>query len=105
LKNESLFPTCMGDNKADVSTGLDELREQIDGLDQTIFYALAERMKLADPIGEIKKDTRTPIHDPAREEQVIQRGIEYMRSQGVDDPDFVRKVYGAIFEASRRRQE
>jgi len=105
LKNESLFPTCMGDNKADVSTDLDALREQIDAADYRLLDALVERLNLAGPIGEIKKGQGAPIHDPVREEEVIQRGIAYMRERGADDPGLVREVYGIIFKASRARQE
>lgn len=56
---------------------LQELREQIDQVDQRLLELLNERAKWAHEVGELKKTQGAPIYRPEREAQVI----HYLQSQ------------------------
>ena len=47
------------------------LRERIDALDGQLLALLSERARLAQQVGEIKRDTGAPVYRPERERQVI----------------------------------
>ena len=56
---------------ADESTAPDErlapLRERIDALDGQLLALLSERARLAQQVGEIKRDAGAPVYRPERE--------------------------------------
>ncbi|HHE05524.1 MAG TPA: chloride transporter, partial [Epsilonproteobacteria bacterium] len=47
---------------------LDDLREQIDSIDDTLLKLYNERMELVHPVGELKNTTGAPIYRPEREQ-------------------------------------
>ena len=46
---------------------LDELRQQIDGIDSEIIRLFQDRMDISSKIAEYKRDNNLKIKDPARE--------------------------------------
>ncbi len=52
---------------------LDELREQIDALDDTLLKLYNERMELVDKVGALKNTTGAPIYRPEREQAILNR--------------------------------
>ena len=52
---------------------LDELREQIDTLDDTLLKLYNERMELVHQVGELKNTTGAPIYRPEREQAILNR--------------------------------
>ncbi len=52
---------------------LDELREQIDNLDDTLLDLYNERMELVHKVGELKNNTGAPIYRPEREQSILNR--------------------------------
>ena len=50
---------------------LNELRKEIDSIDDLILNKLNERMKLVEQIGKLKQTTGTPIYRPERERAII----------------------------------
>jgi chorismate mutase/prephenate dehydratase len=52
---------------------LDELRVNIDRVDDEILTLLNERMGYVHKVGELKNDTDAPIYRPEREQQIIDR--------------------------------
>ena len=52
---------------------LDELREKIDKLDDTLLKLYNERMELVDQVGEVKNTTGAPIYRPEREQAILNR--------------------------------
>jgi len=52
---------------------LDELREQIDTLDDTLLKLYNERMELVHKVGELKNTTGAPIYRPEREQAILNR--------------------------------
>ena len=77
---------------------LDELRSQIDRLDDQILTLLVNRAELVHQIGQLKKDAGLEIYSPEREEQLLQTLVE--RNKGRLQPQSIRAVYREIMSAS-----
>jgi len=52
---------------------LDELREKIDKVDDTLLRLYNERMELVHQVGELKNTTGAPIYRPEREQAILNR--------------------------------
>jgi chorismate mutase/prephenate dehydratase len=52
---------------------LDELREKIDSIDNTLLKLYNERMELVHKVGELKNTTGAPIYRPEREQAILNR--------------------------------
>ena len=52
---------------------LDELRENIDAIDDTLLKLYNERMELVHKVGELKNTTGAPIYRPEREQAILNR--------------------------------
>jgi len=81
---------------------LEELRSEIDGIDDELSGLLARRMALAAQVAAIKRETGAPVLQPERERAVLARLGERVR------PEYqpvIAKIYEAIFRASRELQE
>lgn len=52
---------------------LDELRENIDRIDDTLLILLNERMEHVHSVGELKNTTGAPIYRPEREQSILNR--------------------------------
>jgi chorismate mutase len=50
---------------------LEDLRKQIDEIDELIVSLLAKRMKIVKEIGRIKKENNLPVFDKSRWQEVI----------------------------------
>ena len=80
---------------------LEELRKELNGIDDKMSKLFNERMKVVEKIGEEKKNTVKAIFDPKRENDVLVR-----LSENVDEKyyPYLKKVYGTIFETSKACQ-
>lgn len=78
---------------------LDELRKQIDHLDEEILSLLNQRMDVVHQVGVLKKNTKAKIYRPEREKAIIDRldGI----SKGKMSRAAIEAVYLEIFAVSR----
>ena len=52
---------------------LDELRDKIDSIDDTLLELYNERMELVHKVGELKNTTGAPIYRPEREQAILNR--------------------------------
>lgn len=77
---------------------LQELRKQIDTIDNALLDLLNERARIAVAIGEIKKAENLELHSPAREREVIDRLTA--RNKGPIPQETIRAVYREIMSAS-----
>lgn len=77
---------------------LEQLREEIDRLDDQILPLLNRRAALAVEIGRIKKANGDPLHVPSRERDVINRLTAANR--GPMTPDIIGKIYKEIMAAA-----
>ena len=81
---------------------LDELRVEIDAIDDEIAPLLARRMAVALQVAEAKRQTGAPVFQKAREEAILARLGKGM------DPHYqpaLHVIYEAIFRVSRELQE
>ncbi len=82
---------------------MEELREKIDTLDNTIMEALTNRMKIIDEIGMYKKQNNITILQPDRWEKILTRVLEEARKNNLSE-ELVERVFKAIHQASIDRQ-
>jgi chorismate mutase len=80
---------------------LDDLRKDIDRLDEVIVRLLNERARVACEIGQVKKTKGVPVYQPDREKQVI----EHVRSIAVEGPlgsEAIARLFERIIDEARR---
>ena len=80
---------------------IQELRNQIDIIDDELVRLFAKRMDISKQVAEYKKENNLPIHVPAREREILQ---EVAKKSGTDLSDYTRVLYSMIFELSRSYQ-
>ena len=80
---------------------LDELRDDIDRVDEVLVRLLNERARVACEIGRIKKDLGIEVYQPEREKQVL----EHVRNVAVEGPlgaDAIARLFERIIDEARR---
>lgn len=82
---------------------LEQLRTQINELDESLLAILAERMKVSEAVGVCKKAHNLQVLQPARWEEVLRRAEARGRALGLDTA-FVTDLYKLIHQASIDRQ-
>lgn len=83
---------------------LEEIRKEIDKIDDGLLSLLAKRKSLAKEIAMIKKSKNMPILDKKREIWLIQRLKRKAKELGLDE-EFTIKLYQHILENSKKEQE
>lgn len=78
---------------------LEELRKEIDGLDDQIVEILNKRMELVKQVGEHKRTTKTSIYRPEREKAIIDRLVS--ESKGLLSRGAIEALFLEIFAVSR----
>lgn len=82
---------------------LNQLRQQIDQIDQHLLKLLNKRLKLAQKIGETKKIAQQPIFDPAREALLLKQLHD--KNRGPLSSRTLAAIYREILAASRSVQK
>ena len=80
---------------------LNELRGQIDQIDDQLVKLFGQRMEIAAQIADYKKENKLPILMPAREREKMQDVAE---KAGPDMANYTRVLYSMLFELSRSYQ-
>jgi len=86
-----------------VAQELENLRRQLDTIDQKIVSLLAKRQAKVEHVVKLKKTHNLPVYHPAREENLISR----LRNQGAEaglDSDYIEELYRRILRQSRVEQ-
>lgn len=83
---------------------LEDLRSQIDLIDKEVYQLLADRMNLAEKIGEYKKQNNITIYQQGRWSEILDKIMEKAGPLGLS-ARFVDKVLKAVHEESISRQE
>jgi chorismate mutase-like protein len=80
---------------------LDDLRRDIDRVDEVLVRLLNERARCACEVGELKKTLGLDVYQPEREKQVIEhvRGIAV---EGPLGPDAIARLFERIIDEARR---
>ena len=83
---------------------LDEVRKRIEAVDGEIIGCIAERMRLAEEVLEIKKEENLEIEDKTQNERVLNRAFEMARGYDLDAGS-VREIYEIILRMSIEYQK
>jgi chorismate mutase/prephenate dehydrogenase len=89
--------------EANALAGLEELRRDIDAIDERIVDLLAQRHKKVQRVVALKRAQRLPVYHPAREEDLISQRRAQAARAGLD-PDHVEELFRSILRQSRVRQ-
>ena len=93
------------DDKTDeYSQKMSKLRANIDVLDATLLDLLGKRMKVADEIGQVKKDANVAILQNNRWNEILGKMILEGEKKGLSE-EFVLKMFKAIHQESISHQE
>ncbi len=82
---------------------LEKLREQINHIDDELMQLLGQRMKLAEKIGEYKKDNSITILQTNRWNEILERAFKKGENLGLGK-DFITKYYDAVHMESINHQ-
>lgn len=88
---------------AQSTESLDDLRAQIDDIDNKLYELLALRMRVSDEIGLYKKEHNLTILQSTRYDKIIDRGVELGAKLDMSEA-FMRAYMEAVHEESIRRQ-
>ena len=83
---------------------LDELRQQLDQLDQQLLQIIAERQSTSREIARVKRATGYPTRDYGREREVMLGARSYAQNLGVS-PDVAETVMRLLIRSSLTTQE
>jgi chorismate mutase len=84
-------------------TALEKLRQQINQLDDELLEVLATRMKVAQKIGEYKKNNDITILQTNRWNEILNRAVAKGNKMGLSD-DFITKYMDAVHMESIQQQ-
>ena len=90
------------DNKNAVT--LEELRMQIDKLDDEVLQLMEQRMSVSEKIGTFKKEHNITILQSSHWNKLLKKRINEGLSKGLSE-EFVQKIYSAIHEESIQHQK
>lgn len=80
---------------------LDDLRGDIDRLDEVIVRLLNERARCVCEIGRIKKQQQVEVYQPDREKQVLEH-VRSVACEGPLGPDAIARLFERIIDEARR---
>jgi chorismate mutase / prephenate dehydratase len=78
---------------------LEDLRKEIDQIDDQLLILLSQRMKWVQSVGEVKNKTKSLIYRPEREKQIIER--LYVNNEGPLNKEAIEAIFLEIFAAAR----
>ena len=80
---------------------LDELRLEIDNIDDKLIELISQRMDVSAKIGEYKQKNNLPVHQPQREREKLNSVTDKTRD---DLKEYMRILYSSVFDVSRAYQ-
>ena len=80
---------------------LDDLRKDIDRVDEVLVRLLNERARCACEIGQLKKELGVEIYQPEREKAVLQH-VRTVATEGPLGPEAIGRLFERIIDEARR---
>ena len=80
---------------------LEDLRNDIDRVDEVLVRLLNERARCACEIGRIKKEQKVEIYQPEREKQVLEH-VKSVALEGPLEPEAIARLFERIMDEARR---
>lgn len=81
---------------------IDDLRKEIDAIDQELVLLFCKRMEVSSRIADYKREHNLPVYHPGREKEVLQKVAE---PAGSELKEYVQALYKEIFQLSKRYQK
>ena len=94
----------VNDSSDEFASKMTKLRANIDVLDSNLLDLLGKRMKVADEIGQVKKDANVAVLQNNRWNEILEKMVPAGSSKGLTE-DFVIKLFKAIHQESIEHQE
>jgi chorismate mutase-like protein len=82
-------------------SNLDDLRKNIDRVDEVLVRLLNERARCACEIGRLKKELGVEVYQPDREKQVLDH-VRGVAAEGPLGPDAIARLFERIIDEARR---
>src|ERR1041384_7324278 len=79
---------------------LDELREDIDRVDEVLVRLLNERARVAVEIGRVKQEQGIDVYQPEREKQVLAH-VRGVACEGPLGPEAIARLFERIIDEAR----
>jgi chorismate mutase len=79
---------------------LDDLRRDIDRVDEVLVRLLNERARCVCEIGRLKKELNVEVYQPDREKEVL-RHVREVASEGPLGPDAIGRLFERIIDEAR----
>ncbi len=92
------------DPETEYNTSLNNLRAQIDVVDNQILELLGKRMKVADGIGSLKKQKNVAVLQSKRWNEILGKMVLEGEDKGLSE-EFILKLFKAIHQESINHQE
>jgi chorismate mutase-like protein len=80
---------------------LDEIRRDIDRVDEVLVRLLNERARCVCEIGRLKKESGVEIYQPDREKDVLNH-VRTVATEGPLGPDAIARLFERIIDEARR---
>jgi len=80
---------------------LDDLRNDIDRVDEVLVRLLNERARVACEIGRLKKALGVEVYQPEREKQVLEH-VRGIAAEGPLGPEAIARLFERIIDEARR---
>lgn len=87
----------------ELNSKMDELRKEIDKIDDLLIQKLAERMQVVEKIGQYKRDNGVTILQVGRWDEILQKRTNYAKALKLNT-EFVEKLLEMIHSESIRKQ-
>jgi chorismate mutase len=94
------LPSASGNHARETALNIDDIRKEIDRLDNELLKIFNERAALALRIGEIKKQKGLAVYDPDREKRIFDR-MRTANPGPLEDNAIVR-LFERVIDESRR---
>ncbi len=92
------------DEQADYGKKLDNMRAQIDVIDDQLITSLGKRMKISDSIGALKKERNVAVLQSNRWNEILGKMILEGEEKGLSE-EFILRMFKAIHQESINHQE
>jgi chorismate mutase len=79
---------------------LEDLRQDIDRVDEVIVRLLNERARVVCEIGRLKKELGEPVYQPDREKRVLEH-VRGVAVEGPLGPDAIARLFERIIDEAR----
>ena len=83
---------------------IDDIREKLDKLDESLLKTLAERFFLSEEIAELKMKNNMPVLDEEREKEMLENKKKLAEKLGLDIKT-VESIFEVILKRSRQIQK